>query len=109
MQKQIIHALLTYKNGEFQAVKLYSTQEKALRAAAKHVYVSFDANFVDAVSTEETRADTEESVDNLEELYERGAYREFVECWDEWVAEAKYEGPSPANFDIEELAVDGEG
>lgn len=104
---QIVFALLTFAAGEFLAVKVYSTEERALEGAATHVHASFNDDFVKTVSREGKEDDTQEFVDSMQALFAQKAWREFCECWDDYVASESFEGPSPANFDIAELEVDG--
>lgn len=105
-EKQIVYTALFYCFGEFQSVKLFSTEESALKAAAKHVHASFDQGFVTAMARNGDEEELQEFVDSMKELYAQEAYREFVECWDDWVSANEFEGPTMCNFDIEELEVD---
>lgn len=106
LSDEVVYVTLCFSRGDFQSAKVFSTEDKALAWAAKYVRSALDENFGNAVAYDGDPAELAEFLDNMKELFEHEAYREFCECWDDWVAEGAFSLPLIVNFDVEELGVD---
>ncbi len=95
-----VFVLEMYKNGEFEKVRVFAVFESAQKEAARLLYASVnDDSFILSALVNDV-AEFVEWRDNINALFIGENYDAVLECWDDWVADANFDGPTPFNFDI---------
>ena len=101
-----IFAMTLFNVGEFNKLRLFASQEGALKAAAALVAEAIDDADFPRISGVDDEEEFAEFRDNLLELSKAGLYLNVLECWDEWVSNGAFEGPTAFNFDIGKVEVE---
>ncbi len=101
-----VFTLELFNCGELKTVRVFGALDGARKEAARLLHESLNDSDFPQIAGVECVEEFQEFLSNMNELFTQEDYHSFLECWDDWVSEGSFEGPTPFNFDITERPVE---
>lgn len=95
-----VFVLIVFRDGEFDEIAAFKKKEGAQKKAAMFLSQNISVDDFEMKMNVDDHDEWVETRDNLLELYKSEAYASMIECWDEWVLNQNFDGPTAFNFDI---------